>query len=82
MSRACSSTNASPRSAARAGASASTPGGYRGAVGGQFRFTNGAFRCGQVNILMALTDIGPGDGGTMVIPGSHKSNLAHPDFGR
>ena len=36
------------------------------------------FRCGQVNILMALTDIGPGDGATMVIPGSHKSNLPHP----
>jgi ectoine hydroxylase-related dioxygenase (phytanoyl-CoA dioxygenase family) len=27
---------------------------------------------------MALTDIGDGDGGTMVIPGSHKSNFAHP----
>ena len=27
---------------------------------------------------LALTDIGPGDGATMVIPGSHKSNLAHP----
>ena len=29
-------------------------------------------------MLLALTDIGPGDGGTMVIPGSHKSNLIHP----
>ncbi len=44
----------------------------------QYRFFNGHFMCGQVNILLALTDIGPGDGGTMVIPGSHKSNLAHP----
>ena len=33
-------------------------------------------------ILMALTDIGPGDGATMIIPGSHKSRLEHPDFGR
>ena len=29
---------------------------------------------------MALTDIGPGDGATMVIPASHKSNFVHPDF--
>jgi hypothetical protein len=44
----------------------------------QFRYHNGRFMCGQVNILMALTDIGPGDGGTMLIPGSHKSNFRHP----
>jgi ectoine hydroxylase-related dioxygenase (phytanoyl-CoA dioxygenase family) len=29
---------------------------------------------------MALTDIGPGDGGTMIIPGSHKANFQHPHF--
>jgi hypothetical protein len=44
----------------------------------QFRYHGGRFMCGQVNVLMALTDIGDGDGGTMVIPGSHKSNFAHP----
>ncbi|NIK54614.1 phytanoyl-CoA dioxygenase family protein [Kribbella shirazensis] len=55
-------------------------GGYRGAVRGQYRYKDGVFRCGQVNILMALTDIGPGDGGTLVIPGSHKSNMNHPQF--
>lgn len=53
-------------------------GGYQGAMRGQFRYLNGVFRCGQVNALMALTDVGPGDGGTMVVPGSHKSNFAHP----
>jgi hypothetical protein len=53
-------------------------GGQDGVVRNQFRFVNGKFRCGQVNILTALTDIGPGDGGTMVIPSSHKSNLTHP----
>lgn len=53
-------------------------GGYHGAIRGQYRYLNGVFRCGQVNALMALTDIGPGDGGTMVIPGSHKSNFVHP----
>jgi hypothetical protein len=51
-----------------------------GVVRNQYRFVNNQFRCGQVNILLALTDIGPGDGGTMVIPGSHKSNFAHPEM--
>jgi Phytanoyl-CoA dioxygenase (PhyH) len=57
-------------------------GGYRGAMRGQYRYLDGVWRCGQVNILMALTDIGPGDGATMIIPGSHKSRLEHPDFAR
>lgn len=54
-------------------------GGYWGTKRNQFRYHNGRFQCGQVNILMALTDIGPGDGATMVIPASHKSNFIHPD---
>ena len=57
-------------------------GGHDAVVRNQFRFMNGVFRCSQVNILLALTDIGPGDGGTMVIPGSHKSNIPHPYFER
>ena len=48
----------------------------------QFRFHNNRFRCGEVNIILALNDIGPGDGATMVVPGSHKSNLLHPAFSR
>lgn len=44
----------------------------------QFQVFNGRFHCGQVNMLLALTDIGPGDGATMIIPGSHKSNFPHP----
>jgi hypothetical protein len=44
----------------------------------QYRFEDGQFHCAQVNVLMALTDIGPNDGGTMLIPGSHKSNIVHP----
>ena len=59
----------------------SIPGGYQGSTRGQYAYKDGKFRCGQVNILMALTDIGPGDGGTMIIPGSHKSNLPHPKAG-
>jgi len=53
-------------------------GGHQGIKRTQFRYHNGRFQCGQINILMALTDIGPGDGGTMVIPGSHKANFPHP----
>lgn len=53
-------------------------GGHEGAQRTQYRFKNGQFHCGQINILLALTDIGPGDGGTIVIPGSHKSNFAPP----
>jgi hypothetical protein len=56
-------------------------GGYQGAMRGQYRFKDGLFRCGQVNILLALPDVGPGDGGTMVIPGSHKANFPHPGLG-
>jgi ectoine hydroxylase-related dioxygenase (phytanoyl-CoA dioxygenase family) len=56
-------------------------GGYRGALRGAYHYSNGVFRCGQCNIILALTDIGPGDGSTMVIPGSHKSNFVHPTAG-
>lgn len=54
-------------------------GGSAGVQRNQFRYHNGRFHCGQVNVLMALTDIGPRDGATMVIPASHKSNFVHPD---
>ena len=56
-------------------------GGYRGALRGAFHYNHGVFRCGQCNIILALTDVGPGDGPTMVIPGSHKSNFPHPNAG-
>ncbi len=53
-------------------------GGYRKALRGAYRFEHGVFRCAQVNVLVALSDIESGDGGTLVIPGSHKANLPHP----
>jgi hypothetical protein len=53
-------------------------GGYRGGLRGKYIYEHGVFQCGQVNVLLALTDIGEGDGPTMVIPGSHKSNFPHP----
>lgn len=59
-------------------------GGHLGALRGAYGYKHGVFRCGQVNIILALTDIGPGDGPTMVVPGSHKSNFPHPlvaDYG-
>lgn len=48
----------------------------------QFHVHNQAFNCGQINILMALSDIGEGDGATIVIPASHKSNFVHPELAR
>ncbi|MEM1209185.1 MAG: phytanoyl-CoA dioxygenase family protein [Planctomycetota bacterium] len=43
-----------------------------------FRAYYGAWMVGQINILIALTDIGHGDGCTTVIPGSHKVHEKHP----
>ncbi len=45
-----------------------------------YRYQNGKFHCSQVNILIALNDISSGDGGTVIIPGSHKSNIQHPEY--
>ena len=56
-------------------------GGHDASVRTQYSYRNGAFRCGQVNVLVALRDIGPGDGPTMIVPGSHKQNLSHPGIG-
>ena len=33
---------------------------------------------GQINVLMALNDIGEGDGPPVLIPGSHKCTEIHP----
>lgn len=56
---------------------------HSGGLGAPLRclydYRDGVFRCGQVNVIVALTDIGAGDGATMVIPGSHKSHFAHPE---
>ena len=44
-----------------------------------FRQANtGEWMVGQINIISALEDIGPGDGPTTLIPGSHKSAMRHP----
>lgn len=56
-------------------------GGFRSSLRTQYRYDHGRFRCGQVNVLVTLGDIGPGDGATMLVPGSHKSNLPHPQTG-
>ena len=57
-------------------------GGHLGLSRCQFRVLGGRFHCNQINVLVALTEIGPGDGGTVLIPGSHKSNFEHPEFGQ
>ena len=44
-----------------------------------FRQNNtGEWMVGQINCIMAMTDIGPGDGPTTLIPGSHKARIPHP----
>jgi ectoine hydroxylase-related dioxygenase (phytanoyl-CoA dioxygenase family) len=55
-------------------------GGWQCAHRTRYSVEHGKFRCGQVNVIVALTDVGPGDGGTCIIPGSHKSNFEHPDL--
>lgn len=44
-----------------------------------YKFQNGHMRCGLINCQYQLTDVNPGDGGLMLIPGSHKSNYACPE---
>ena len=53
-------------------------GGHKRTKRTQFRHHDGTFHCGQVNVLLALNDIGPGDGATMAVPGSHKQNFEPP----
>lgn len=49
----------------------------------QYGYSEGQWHCGQINILLALTDIVEmADGPTVVIPGSHKSNIVHPTFNK
>jgi hypothetical protein len=44
-----------------------------------FRQANtGEWMVGQINVITALEDIGPGDGPTTIIPGSHKASIPHP----
>ena len=53
-------------------------GGTSTRVTAAFRARTGVWAVGQINILMALRDIGPGDGPTTIVPGSHQSGLPHP----
>ena len=44
-----------------------------------FRQANtGEWMVGQINVLVALNDIGPGDGPPVLVPGSHKCTEIHP----
>ena len=42
-------------------------------------YRDGRMHCGLTVATFQLTDVRPGDGGLIVIPGSHKSNFACPD---
>ncbi|NRA39396.1 MAG: phytanoyl-CoA dioxygenase family protein [Planctomycetes bacterium] len=48
----------------------------------KFKHRTNEWDVGQINILMALNDCGPGDGATVVIPSSHKSSVVHPHLAR
>ncbi|MDE0069586.1 MAG: phytanoyl-CoA dioxygenase family protein [Caldilineaceae bacterium] len=39
---------------------------------------NGQWVCSMLSLLIPLTDVGPGDGATIIVPGSHKSDFPHP----
>jgi len=47
----------------------------------QFHHTN-LWNVGQLNVITALEDIGPGDGATTIVPGSHKAIFPHPHYKR
>jgi len=41
---------------------------------------NQHWNVGQLNVITALEDIGPGDGATTIVPGSHKVTQPHPHY--
>ena len=62
-------------------------GGYIGVHSGGWKLGDGRVRSGvdggrwciqYMTLIAALDDIGPGDGATVLIPGSHKSAFQHP----
>ena len=56
-------------------------GGCQAPLRGGYDYKDGVFRAGQCNVIVALGDVGEGDGPTMVIPGSHKFHFPHPNPG-
>ena len=40
--------------------------------------SRGQWVCSMLSLLLPLTDVGPGDGATVAVPGSHKSDFPHP----
>jgi hypothetical protein len=62
------------------------PGGYIGIHSGGHNVdhhqrsgrSHGQWVCSMLTLMLPLTDVGPGDGATTLIPGSHKADLPHP----
>ncbi len=46
---------------------------------GFYRVADGAIHCGLTVVAYALCDVGPDDGGFVVVPGSHKSGFPRPE---
>ena len=44
----------------------------------RYQYVGGRMFAGLLRVVFELSDIGPGDGGTCFLPGSHKSNLYVP----
>ena len=40
--------------------------------------SRGQWVCSMLSLLAPLTDVGAGDGATIIVPGSHKSDFPHP----
>ena len=55
-------------------------GGHVARVLNRYGFVHGQFCCGMLNVIIALDVAADGDGRTMLIPGSHKANIAHPEL--
>jgi ectoine hydroxylase-related dioxygenase (phytanoyl-CoA dioxygenase family) len=55
---------------------------HRGVRGNYHLELHGRYRAPFVKMLTNLTDLGPDDGGTVVVPGTHRSNMGVPDVVR
>ena len=65
-------------SATATGSSSGAPG-RKGSYWYSHAGEEGTFNSGQINMALCLAPIRPGDGATMLVPGSHKANIAIRD---
>lgn len=56
----------------------SAAGARAGRPNNTYDFVDGRVRCGQINVGWQFHDVGPEDGGFVVIPGSHRASFPLP----